>query len=225
MRVTLRYTVSEASPPSMAAAARHEGGGGGGVDPVTAAVPGLLARLDDGDADAADQLFTLLYDEMRRLARRQRARWHGDETLNTTALVHEAYLKLVGQARIGVESRTHFLALAARAMRHVLCNYARGRRARKRGGDAEVLTLEEASVVDRTTSAAHEELDMLMALDAALRRLEELDPRQARVVECRFFGGLTVNETASALGVSPRTVERDWALAQAWLHREVAGDG
>jgi RNA polymerase sigma factor (TIGR02999 family) len=224
MRVTLRYTVSEASPPSMAAAARHEGGGGGGVDPVTAAVPGLLARLDAGDADAADQLFALLYDEMRRLARRQRARWQGDETMNTTALVHEAYLKLVGQARIGVESRAHFLALAARAMRHVLCNYARGRRARKRGGEAELLPLDEAGAADPAASAANEQLDMLMALDAALRRLEEMDPRQARVVECRFFGGLTVNETASALGVSPRTVERDWALAQAWLHREVAGD-
>jgi RNA polymerase sigma factor (TIGR02999 family) len=184
----------------------------------------LLRELDGGHAGAADEIFALLYQELRGIAHRHRRRWEGDDTLNTTALVHEAYVKLVGQARIGVESRAHFLALAARAMRHILCNYSRDRRAGKRGGDAEILTLDELQVPAGAGVFARDPSDTLLALDQALRRLEQVDPRQGKVVECRFFGGLTLEETATALDVSPRTVQRDWAMAQAWLHREVTSD-
>jgi RNA polymerase sigma factor (TIGR02999 family) len=176
--------------------------------------------LRDGNDAALDELVTLLYDELTDLAHRQRQRWRNDCTLNTTALVHEAYLKLVGQDPIGVESRAHFLALAARAMRHILCNYARDRRALKRGGGLKRLTLDEAPEHGLALPFG-KAADALVALDAALDRLGQLDPRQAKIVECRFFGGLTVEETASALGISPRTVKRSWAVAQAWLHREM----
>lgn len=181
----------------------------------------LLVELDGGDRSALDEVFSLVYEELHALARRHRRRWHGDETLNTTALVHEAYVKLVRQERVSVESRAHFLALAARAMRHILCNYARGRRTRKRGGGIEPLPLDELKGVPGAALAPEDPSMLLADLDDALRRLEELDPRQGHVVECRFFGGLTVKETAAAMGISPRTVKRDWALAQAWLHREM----
>jgi RNA polymerase sigma factor (TIGR02999 family) len=166
-------------------------------------------------------LFALVYDELHALAHRQRRRWQGDHTLNTTALVHEAYVKLVAQKRIDLESRTHFLAFASRAMRHIVCNHARASGTRKRGGGLERLSLDSMDLPAGAASAAGEDADALLALDDALRRLEEVAPRQSRVVECRFFGGLTVEETAAALGISPRTVRRDWQLAQAWLHREI----
>lgn len=185
----------------------------------------LLAELQNGSDAALDELFTLLYEELHALARRQRRRWRGDDTLQTTALVHEAYMKLVGQARIAVESRAHFLALAASAMRHILCNYARDRRAQKRGGGLEHVTFDESKADGALAAFAPDPSDALVALDDALRRLEHRDPRQARVVECRFFGGLTIEETAAALAVSPRTVKRDWAVAQAWLHRDMTGVG
>jgi RNA polymerase sigma factor (TIGR02999 family) len=182
----------------------------------------LLLRVEDGEDGAVDDLFGLVYDELTALARRQRARWHGNDTLNTTALVHEAYLKLVDQERIGVEGRAHFFALAARAMRHILSNYARDQRRQKRGGAYDHVS------VDAVQVAAGGELvldggtaDTLVALDEALARLEALSPRQSRVVECRFYGQMTVPETAAALGISPASVKRDWAVAQAWLHREV----
>lgn len=181
----------------------------------------LLEALEQDDSSAVDELFALLYGELKTLAHRQRQRWQGDHTLNTTVLVHEAYLKLVGQARIGVESRAHFLALAARAMRHILCNRARERRADKRGGGLERLSLDGVAVPGVELAFAVEESETLVLLDEALRRLEDLDPRQSKIVECRFFGGLTVEETAAAMGISPRTVKRDWAMAQAWLHREM----
>jgi RNA polymerase sigma factor (TIGR02999 family) len=181
----------------------------------------LLGELADGNRTAADELFSLLYEELRGVARRHRRRWRGDDTLNTTALVHEAYVKLVGGSRIGVESRAHFLALAARAMRHILCNHARDRKAEKRGGGAEVLPLDELKAPPGGFPVSPDPSESLLALDDALRRLEGVDRRQSAVVECRFFGGLTVEETASALGVSSRTVQRDWTLAQAWLHREM----
>lgn len=181
----------------------------------------LLEELKGGDRAALDELFTLLYAEVGELARRQRARWQGNYTLNTTALVHEAYLKLVDQSRVDVESRAHFQALTARAIRHILCSYAREKGARKRGGGLERLTLDEVRVPADGSGGADERWRDLAALDEALRRLEQLDARQARVVECRFFGGLTIEETATAVGVSPRTVKRDWAVAQAWLHREL----
>jgi len=191
------------------------------MDQTRITVAGLLDDLKGGDPAALDELFTLLYAEMREIARRQRARWQGNYTLNTTALVHEAYLKLVGQDQLDVESRAHFHALAARAIRHILCSYARDRGAQKRGGGLERLTLDELKLPADGTGGSDEQWRDLAALDAALQRLEQIDARQARVVECRFFGGLTIEETATAVDVSPRTVKRDWAMAQAWLHREL----
>lgn len=185
------------------------------MDPTQTTITRLLGELDGGDRRAFQDLFALLYDEIHELARRQRQRWRGDYTLDTTALVHEAYLKLAGQRRVGAASRAHFAAVAARAMRHILCNYARDRRALKRGGDAVPVTWDEAA------APAADPSDALVALDDALRQLERVDPRRSQVVECRFFGGLTVEDTAAALGVSARTVKRDWAVAQAWLHREL----
>lgn len=181
----------------------------------------LIEQLGSGDQEAVDQLFALLYDELKELAGRQRRRWHGNYTLNTTALVHEAYVKLVGQSRIEVEGRAHFRALAARAMRHILCDYARDRTTQKRGGHLERLPLDELIAFSDQPAFTDGQAHTLVALDAALARLEQIDPRQAKVVECRFFGGLTIEETATALDISPRTVKRDWAMAQAWLHREL----
>jgi RNA polymerase sigma factor (TIGR02999 family) len=181
----------------------------------------LLRRLEEGDQSATDELFALLYEELRELAHRQRRRWRGDHTLHTTALVHEAYLKLVGQEGVTVEGRAHFLAFAARAMRHVLCNHARSRSTAKRGGGAPMLPLDEGKGVPDPAGPRPEVASSLVALDDALQRLEDVHPRQSRVVECRFFGGLTVEETAEALSVSSRTVQRDWVMAQAWLHREL----
>jgi RNA polymerase sigma factor (TIGR02999 family) len=120
-----------------------------------------------------------------------------------------------------VESRAHFFALAAKAMRHILCNYARERRTQKRGGGLERLPLDEWKAPPDQFGFSREQADALAALDDALRRLEQVDPRQSKVVECRFFGGLTIEETAKAIGISPRTVRRDWLVAQAWLHREM----
>jgi RNA polymerase sigma factor (TIGR02999 family) len=190
-------------------------------NPLQTTVTRLLGELQRGSDAAVDELFTLLYDELRELAHRQRLRWRDDFTLDTTALVHEAYLKLVGPTGTEVESRAHFLALAARAMRHILCNYARDRRALKRGGGLERLPLDEAVALPDPATPTDDLADTLVSLDEALKRLEQLDPRQGKVVECRFFGGLTVAETAIALGVSPRTVKRDWVVAQAWLHHEM----
>ena len=181
----------------------------------------LLEDLRCGRRDALDELFPLVYDELRELAHRQRAAWQGNETLNTTALVHEAYLKLVDQRRATWESEAHFLATAARAIRHVLINYARDRRARKRGGGWERLTLDENQLPDGTTPVDLDWEDRVLALDEALQRLATRSERQSRIVECRFFGGLTVEQTAHALGVSVPTVTRGWTVARAWLHREL----
>jgi RNA polymerase sigma factor (TIGR02999 family) len=180
-----------------------------------------LAEADDSGAGVVDHTFAVAYDELHELARRQRRRWHGNDTLNTTALVHEAYVKLVAQGRLDVDSRAHFLALASRSMRHILCNHARAARAQKRGGAVQKLTLEPAREPVRGDAADADFPDVLVALDEALHRLEQLDARQSSVVECRFFGGLTIDETAAALGISPRTVKRDWQVAQAWLAREI----
>ncbi|HSJ65836.1 MAG TPA: sigma-70 family RNA polymerase sigma factor [Gemmatimonadaceae bacterium] len=194
------------------------------ADEARTRVTQLLAELADGNAAAMDGLFSLLYDELRSIAHRQRRRWHGDHTMQTTVLVHEAFLKLVDQDRIPAESRAHFLAVVARAMRHILCNYARDRGAQKRGGAMEHVALDESRDDAAAADSTSEPAEVLVALDEALARLERIDPRQSGVVECRFFGGLTIEETASALGVSPRTVKRDWAMAQAWLHREMTAE-
>ena len=180
----------------------------------------LLDAAQSGDQSALEEAFALAYDELKMLAQRQRRQWRGDYTLNTTALVNEAYLKLVGSEPAGVEGRAHFFALAAKAMRQILCNYAREQRALKRGGGVAKVPLSAlGGGVPGTLTP--EQADTLSALDEALRRLETVDARQSQVVECRFFGGLTIEETAHALGISSRTVKRDWTMAQAWLRREM----
>jgi len=173
----------------------------------------VLQAVRGGDRDAVDHLFHSVYHELEQIARGQRVRWHGNETLNTTALVHEAYLKLVNQQEVDWRDRAHFYAVAATAMRHILINYAERRGAAKRGGGASHVPLDEANPVPA------EGADDLLALNAALEELGQVAERQSRVVECRFFGGLGIRETAEALGVSAATVERDWALASAWLRR------
>lgn len=177
--------------------------------------------MNPGSRAALDAVFDAAYGELLVLAHHQRVRWVGDHTLDTTALVHEAYLKLVEQKRSGAHSRAHFFALAATAMRHILCNYARERRAQKRGGDLVRVDLSGVYLPQAEPELSESGAERLLALDAALRRLEELQPRWARVVECRFFGGMTIADTAAALGTSPATVKRDWVVAQAWLHREI----
>ncbi len=185
-------------------------------------VSALVNALAAGDREALNPLFPLVYEELRGLAHRQRRQWDGDLTLNTTALVHEAYLKLAGQRQLPTESRAHFLGIASRAMRHILCNYARDRRRQKRGGGQPHLPLEDADPADGTAlDLSADQADRLAGLDEALRRFEAIAERQCRVVECRFFGGMSVEETAAALGVSPRSVKRDWAFARAWLLREM----
>lgn len=182
----------------------------------------LLRDAAKGDRRAFDHVFSLVYAELLRIARSQRGRWDGDRTLNTTALVHEAYLRLVGWDGADWKDRRHFFAVAARAMRQVLVNHAERRRALKRGGDRTAVPL--AAVAERLSSVSDDAADEVLALNGALERLEEVAPRQCRVVECRFFAGLSIEETAEAVGISPATVKRDWSLASAWLYRELADD-
>lgn len=174
----------------------------------------LLNNARQGDGDAFDELFAVVYGELRRLAHVVRGN-RGGETLNTTALVHEAYERLVPASDIEVESRAHFFRLAARAMRFVLTDTARRRSTEKRGGDRIVVSFDE-SIYQQPVH-----LEDVIALDDALTRLEDLDERQAHVVECRFFAGLSVEETAQALGVGSATVKRDWRAARAWLAHEL----
>jgi RNA polymerase sigma factor (TIGR02999 family) len=182
----------------------------------------LLEALQRGDEGALDRLFPLVYDELRGIAHGQRQRWQGDYTLDTTGLVHEAYLKLVDQGRASWESRAHFLATAARAMRHILINHARDRRAQKRGGDQPKLSFDELSAkLEGAAGLSDDNADILIALDEALKKLEQVNERQSRIVECRFFGGLTIEETAAALGISTASVSRGWALAQVRLFQDV----
>lgn len=190
----------------------------GSMNAAHETVTALLAAAEAGDRSALNSLFPLVYDELTLLARRQRKQWHGDLTLNTTALVHEAYLKVSDQKRLPVESRGHFFAVAAKAMRHILCNYARDRRRQKRGGEFTRVTLGDAA---GAVELSDEQSDMLESLDEALQELARHAERPARVVECRFFGGMSVEDTAVALGISERTVKRDWMFARAWLKRQM----
>lgn len=167
---------------------------------------------------AMDDVFASVYPRLRRLARSRRRAWQGDHTLGTTALIHEAYLKVSSSSAPRYESRGHFFAVAARAMRQVLINYAEKKSAQKRGGGAAHVTLHERDMV------ADHALDEILTLDDALRKLEVLNARQARVVECLFFAGFTVEETAEALDTSPATVKRDWSAARAWLYRAMHAD-
>jgi RNA polymerase sigma factor (TIGR02999 family) len=182
----------------------------------------LLGELRAGKPDAFDGLLPLVYDELRQLARRQRHRWYGDETLTSTALVHEAYLRLVDQSAVEWESRAHFLAVASRAMRQILLDYAKRKRAAKRDGGRERIPLHEVeAVLCASEDAVDIQSEALIALEESLGRLEAREPRQSRIVECRFFGGMTIEETAEALGISVASVKRGWAMAQAWLYRDL----
>ncbi len=160
-----------------------------------------------------DQLFPLVYDELHAIAHRQVRRGGPGQTLNTTALVHEAYLKLVGRSQPGWQDRTHFLSVAAVAMRHILVDHARRRAAEKRGGDDHQILLAEAEL------GVEARAEVILAVDQALASLAELNERLSRLVELRFFGGLTVEETAAVMGISERTVKRDWRKARAYLYR------
>jgi RNA polymerase sigma factor (TIGR02999 family) len=181
-------------------------------------VTGLLLAWRAGDATAGEQLLPAIYDELHRQAARAMRREDGAHTLQATALVHEAYLRLVDQRRVEWRSRAHFFGVAAQMMRRVLVDHARTRLAAKRGGALQRVTLSGIDAgVDPTVS---DELDVL-ALHDALERLAALDPEQARLVELRYFGGLGIEDTAEALGVSPATVKREWAVARAWLRREL----
>ncbi len=175
----------------------------------------LLQEWSKGNQAARDQLIPLVYDELRRMARRYMNQQNPGHTLQTTALIHEAYLRLSGDTGKQWENRVHFLGVAATAMRHVLVDYARSSQAAKRGGAAQAVPLDEALTITA------DRLNEFTALDDALTLLEKLNPRQAKVVELRFFGGLSVEETAEALNISAETVGRDWRAAKAWLYQEL----
>jgi RNA polymerase sigma-70 factor, ECF subfamily len=175
----------------------------------------LLLELTRGNQEAASKLMPLVYNELRRLARGYMRRERPDHTLQATALVHEAYLKLVKQRSVDWQGRSHFFGIAAQLMRRILIDHARGHLREKRGGAQEVLPLDEALVFSPRQSAE------LVRLDEALERLAKLDPRQSKIVELRFFGGLSVEESAGFLGISPKTVKRDWSMAKAWLRSEL----
>jgi RNA polymerase sigma factor (TIGR02999 family) len=182
----------------------------------------LLRRLREGDEAAFDHLFPILYRQLHALAQTQRTRGHRLSSLNTTALLHETYIKLAGTGRKDWRDRAHFLAVSATAMRQILIDRARGRRAQKRGGGARTLRLDDIrEALASQSGLTDERMDALLALDESLGRLEEVSPRQHRIVECRFFGGMTVRDTAEVLGVSPATVKRGWAMALSWLYRDM----
>ena len=175
----------------------------------------LAEWSDSGNRDALDKLMPVVYDELHRQAARYLRHEREGHTLQTTALVHEAYVRLIGQAEVRWQNRAHFFGIAAEMMRRILIDYARKRQALKRGGDALKLTLNEA-----LDSSSEQNLD-LIAVDEALKKLAGMDKQQARVVELRFFGGLNVDETAEVLSISPRTVKRDWKVAKAFIRREL----
>jgi RNA polymerase sigma factor (TIGR02999 family) len=176
----------------------------------------LLRSWGNGDQSAADRLMPLVYDELRRLAHRYMRRENPGHTLQTSALVNEAYVRLVDQSKIQWESRAHFFGIAAHLMRQILVDQARRRNVAKRGGDAIRVSLNEGTVAVQEQSAS------VMALDDALKTLEQIDPRKSRIVELRFFGGMSIEETAETLKVSPGTVMREWTFARAWLRQEMS---
>jgi len=184
---------------------------------TTQAVTRLLLQWTDGDANALDQLLPLVYDELRRLAQSYLRKENVGHTLQSTALVHEAYLRLIDQRNVSWQNRSHFFGIAAQMMRRVLVDHARAHNAAKRGSGGIKVTLEEGLV-------AAEQRDVnVIALDGALNKLAEIDPQQSRIVELRFFAGLSIEDTAEVLKISPATVKRDWAMAKAWLYGEISG--
>jgi RNA polymerase sigma factor (TIGR02999 family) len=182
----------------------------------------LLHLWQGGSPEALERLLPMVYDELHALASRYMSRERDGHTLQPTALVNEAYLRLAGQRGVSLQDRAHFFAIAARIMRRILVDRARHARREKRGGGAPMLALDDAGTP--APDAGPEPVDAF-ALDRALSRLEAFDERRARIVELRFFGGLTIEETAQVLDVSTGTVKRDWVVARAWLYRELTGDG
>ena len=178
----------------------------------------LLLAWNSGDQDALARLTPVLYDELYRRAKHYIARERPNHTLGATALINEVYVRLIDSTRVEWQNRAQFLGVCARHMRRILVEFARARSRAKRGGGLHATTLDESAVASPRKSGE------VLAIDEALERLQEIDPRKSQVVELRFFGGLTVEETAEVVGVSPFTVIRDWNLAKAWLHREIRGD-
>jgi RNA polymerase sigma factor (TIGR02999 family) len=191
-----------------------------GQPPSPADVTRILHEWKDGSREALDRLIPIVYEELRTIASRQLAREWRHDRLQTTTVVSEAYVKLFAQRQVDWQNRGHFFAIAAQLMRRILVDHARRELREKHGGGAIHVELSDA-----VSTAAESSLDVLdaVALDAALQKLEALDPDQGRIVELRFFGGLTVEETAAALGISPATVKREWAVAKGWLYRELTG--
>jgi RNA polymerase sigma-70 factor (ECF subfamily) len=177
----------------------------------------LLLDMRNGNPEAEESLFALVYHELRRVAARQLRNERQGHTLQPTALVHEAYLQLLRQKDKDWKNRAHFFAVASQVMRRILVDYARQHRAERRGGGAPVLQIERVAI------ATTYHLGEILEVDRALTRLSALDERQGKIVEMRFFGGLTEEEIGEVLGISPRTVKRDWNMAKAWLHAELAG--
>lgn len=188
------------------------------MDPSSHEVTQLLAAWGNGDQVARDQLMGVVYDELHRLAHRYMKRESPGHTLQTSALVNEAFVRLVDQKNVRWQNRAHFFGIAAQMMRRILVDYARSRNYAKRGGGAAKISLEEALVVSDERSAE------VVNVHEALERLAKFDPRKSQLVELRFFGGLSIDETAEVLNVSPGTVMRDWTLAKAWLRREISSD-
>lgn len=181
-------------------------------------VTDLLVRARSGDSSALANVFPLIYEELRGLAAQQLRNEPTGHTLSPTALVHEAYMRLIDYTRMEWTGRAHFMAVAATAMRRILVDHARGQRSLKRGGNLRRIS------IDAIQLGTDDQVELLLAIDTALEKLKEHDARQAQVVECRFFGGMTEEETAEALGVGLRTVKRDWAKAKGWLYREISTD-
>lgn len=188
------------------------------LDPVTRNITHLLKEWSDGDQQALDELTPLVYEELRQQAARYLRKERPNHSLQATALINEAFLRLIDVTDVQWQNRAHFFAIAAKLMRRILVDHARRRDAEKRGGPQVCLTLDEG-----LAWASEPDVDLL-AIDEALDKLAIIDEQQARVVELRFFSGLTVEETATALGISPKTVKRDWAVARAWLKREIGGE-
>jgi len=187
------------------------------MQPQSEQITELLQSWSQGDQGAIEKLVPLVYDELHRLAKRYMSDERPEHTLQTTALVNEAYLRLVDSSHAGWEGRIHFFAVCAQVMRRILVDWARSRQALKRGGDVSTLDLNEALAVAKQSGSD------LVAIDDALKSLAAIDPRKGQVVEMRFFGGLSVKETAATLKVSPETVQRDWKFAKSWLKRELSG--
>jgi RNA polymerase sigma factor (TIGR02999 family) len=179
----------------------------------------LLRSWNDGNGEALDELLPLVYDELHRQAHRYLRRERAGHTLQTTALIHEAYLNLIKQNRINIQNREHFFAISASLMRRILVNYANARHREKRGGLNENLELNDSLLI----ATQSRDVDLL-ELDDALLRLAEMDEQQARIVELRYFGGLTIEETSDVMGIAPATIKRDWKLTKAWLYRELGGE-